>query len=135
MTATEAYLDVANRYISSCEEHITNNIDIQEVLGFKSYHAFESVGGAFNSYRGETIPRRHQDKINLFVLNARREGLPNQKAIATIAILLNSLRNKCLYPDFDGTNYISTQDQISLSDAKNLVRRVKGIITTIERQV
>lgn len=135
MTETRAYLDVANRYISSCEEHINNNINVQEVLGFKSYHAFESIGGAYNSYKGVRIPRKHQDKINLFVINARRDRLPNQKAIATLAILLNSLRNKCLYPDYDGTDYIPSQDQISLPDAQNLVRRVKGIITFVEGQV
>ena len=39
MREDEAYLEVAKRYIESCEQHINYGINIQEVIGFKAYHA------------------------------------------------------------------------------------------------
>jgi len=132
MNEDEAYLDVAKRYIESCEEHISNGINIQEVVGFKSYHAFESIAGAYNSHYGHAVPRGHARKLNTFVINTRRNHLANSRAIAAQAILLSSMRNKYLYPEKTGTNFKRPQDQISLTDAKQLVRKVKGIVRQVE---
>ena len=133
MNEDEAYLEVAQRFIESCEQHISNGINIQEVLGFKSYHAFESIGGAFNSHYGHTIPLSHAKKLNLFVSNARHNTQVNGRSIATIAIILNSMRNKYLYPEVNGTGYICPKDQVSLTDVRYMIRRINGIIRQVEK--
>lgn len=135
MNEDEAYLDIANRYLESCEEHISNNINIQEVIGFKSYHAFESIGGAFNSHFGHPVPKSHVGKLNTFIANARHNPHVNGRAIATVAILMHSVRNKYLYPESSGSSFIIPKQQISLTSAKDAVRRVKGIIRQIERLI
>ena len=133
MNEDEAYLEVAKRFIESCEQHIANGINIQEVLGFKSYHAFESIGGAFNSHYGHNIPRSHAGKLNLFVSNARYNTQVNGRSIATITMILNSMRNKYLYPEVNGTGYICPKDQVSLTDVRNMIRKINGIIRQVER--
>lgn len=133
MNEDEAYLEIAERFIESANQHLLNNINIQEVIGFKTYHAFESIGGAFNSHLGHTVPRGHARKLNLFVQNARSNRLVDSRAIATIAMTLNSMRNKYLYPEGNGSGYITPQNQISLTDARNLFRRINGLIRQIKR--
>ena len=135
MNEDEAYLDIAQRFLHSCEQHIHNAINIQEVIGFKSYHVFESIAGAFNSHFGNYVPRGHIRKLNVFVANSRHSRSVNSFAIATLAITLSSMRNKYLYPERTGTTFIRPQDQISLSDARDLVRRIRGIVRQIERLI
>ncbi|TVL99791.1 MAG: hypothetical protein CV087_16775 [Candidatus Brocadia sp. WS118] len=133
MNEDEAYLDVAQRYIESCQQHLTNGINIQEVLGFKSYHAFESIGGAYNSHYGHRVPRSHAMKLNMFVANSRRDHQVNGRAVAILAMTLNSMRNKYLYPERNGRTFTCPKDQISITNARDLIRRVNGIIRQISR--
>ncbi|MCG8041765.1 MAG: hypothetical protein JAZ15_14600 [Candidatus Thiodiazotropha endolucinida] len=135
MKEDEAYLDVARRFQESCEQHIAHNIDLQEVIGFKSYHAFESIGGAYISHHGRRVPKRHISKLNEFIAIARHDINVNDHAIAALAMLLNSMRNKYLYPEKTGTDYKRPQDQISLTDARSTVRRIKGIIRQVEKNI
>lgn len=135
MKECEAYLDVAERFIDSCEQHIANNINIQEVLGFKAYHAFESIGGAYNSHFGYNVPKSHVRKINTFVTNSRhRHGL-NPHAIAALAIVLSSVRNKYLYPEYVGSDYKTPKEQVSLTDARTTVNRVRGVVRGVSRLI
>ena len=133
MNEDEAYLEIAQRFIDSCEQHLNNGINYQEVIGFKSYHAFESIAGAYNSHYGYTVPRSHQRKLNSFVTNCRRDRQVNSVAIATIAMTINSMRNKYLYPEPDGATFRTPRSQLSLSNARDMVRRINGIIRQIER--
>lgn len=135
MNEDEAYLEIASRYIESCQKHLDNNINIQEVIGFKSYHAFESVGGAFNSHFGYNVPRGHASKLNLFVQTSRHNRHVNPQVIASLAMTLNSMRNRYLYPTKFGNTFQTPQNQISLTDARRLVSRINGIIRRIERLI
>lgn len=135
MNEDEAYLEVAQRYIDSCEQHLNNGINYQEIIGFKSYHAFESIAGAYNSHYGHNVPRSHPRKLNSFVTNCRNDNQVNSMAIATIAMTVHSMRNKYLYPEENGTTYKTPQSQISLTDARGMVRRIHGIIRQIERLI
>ena len=135
MNEDEAYLDVAKRFIDSCEQHIANGINIQEVLGFKSYHAFESIGGAFNSHFGIPVPRSHARKLNSFVSNARHNHQVNGIVIATLAMTLNSMRNKYLYPEPNGTTFKTPKEQVSLTNVREMIRRINGIIRQVERLI
>ena len=105
MNEDKAYLDVAKRYLDSCEKHIANNDNIQEVIGFNGYHALESVAGAFNAHHGHSIPRRHIKKLNLFVTNSARYQLVSRRAIAALVITLHSVRSNCLYPEKIGATF------------------------------
>lgn len=135
MNEDEAYLDIAKRFLESCELHIHHGINIQEVVGFKSYHAFESIGGAYNSHYGHFVPRSHVRKLNSFVANSNHDIHVNFRAIAALAITLNSMRNKYLYPEERSTTFIKPEDQISMTDVRLMVRRVRGIIREIERLI
>jgi len=135
MNEDEAYLDIAIRYLESCNEHINTNTTLQEVIGFNCYHSFESAGGAYNSHYGQVVPKAHARKLNAFVANTRHNTLVNGRAIAAIATMLNSLRNKYLYPEQVGYMFIRPQDQLSMTDCKRLVAKVRGILRQIERLI
>ena len=135
MKEDEAYLNISKRYLESCEKHISNRVNLQEIIGFKSYHAFESIAGAFNSHFRHTVPKSHVRKLNSFVANARHNRYVNSRAIATLAMTLNGVRNLCLYPEKDGGNYKLPMNRLSMKDAKELVRRVKGIVNKIEQLI
>lgn len=136
-------MSISNRYIESVELLIDNDCEIQEVIGFKAYHIFESLGGAFVAYLNEPIPLGHEKKINAFVANYKRVklGRTNHQAIAKMAILLNSLRNKMLYPEVilphptAPKTVLEPKDQIPLKDATELFKRIKGIAHSISEIV
>lgn len=135
MNEDEAYLSVAQRFLSSCEVHLQHHSNLQEVVGFDSYHAFESIGGAYNAHYGHPVPRSHTGKLNSFVANSRFDGNVNPRAIAALAMTLNSLRNRYLYPERNGSDFITPEEQISLTDVRRAVQRVRGIIRQIERLI
>ena len=130
MTEKEIYIEIAQRFIQCCSDQISNNINFQETIGFKSYHAFESIGGAFNSHLGFSVPWKHETKIKSFVGNYRRNAFStiNPLTIAKMAIALNSMRNKYLYPDSTPVGLKAPKDQITLPQAKQLTSQVNGII-------
>lgn len=133
MKEDEAYLEIAERFIDSCDGHVKNAINIQEVIGFKTYHAFESLGGAFNSHYGHTVPRGHAKKINTFVTNSRNNAQINQHNVAVVAMLVASMRNKYLYPELVSGAYKNPKDQLSMTDARTMITRVKGILRQVQR--
>lgn len=135
MREDEAYLEIAQRFIDSCDKHINNGINIQEVVGFKTYHAFESLGGAFNSHYGHNVPMGHAKKLNAFVNNSKHNPQVNNHNVAVIAMLLSSMRNKYLYPEQIGGTYKNPKDQISMTDARTMVNKVKGILRQVERLI
>jgi len=130
MTEKEIYIEIAERFIQCCADQITNSIDYQETIGFKAYHAFESIGGAFNSHLGRTVPGKHNAKINSFVNNYRHNAFStiNPLTIAKMAIALNSMRNKYLYPYPTPIGLKAPKDQITLAQARQLTSRINGII-------
>lgn len=133
MREDEAYLEIAERFIDSCDGHVSNGINIQEVIGFKTYHAFESLGGAFNSHYMHAVPKSHAKKINTFVTNSRHNGQVNGHNVAVVAMLVASMRNKYLYPQLIGGTYKNPKDQLSLTDAKTMISKVKGILRQVQR--
>ena len=135
MREDEAYLEIAERFIESCDGHISNAVNIQEVIGFKTYHAFESLGGAFNSHYGHSVPRGHAKKINAFVTNSRHNAQVNNHNVAVVAMLVASMRNKYLYPEANGGTYKNPKDQLSMTDARTMVARVKGILRQVQRVI
>ena len=125
MDEKSAYSSVARRAISSSVKLATAKL--QESSAFHAYHAFESLGGELCVHYGQTYPRKHPEKIKRFLTLSRRSG--NQRGVAEVAITLNSLdRNLMLYPRRLPTGAFEVpSNRLTVSDAKDLVRRVKGI--------
>ncbi len=73
---------------------------IQEAVGFYTYHAFESLGGALLSANGLEPSWKHPDKINEFVTFAGANGYAFAADVAAIAIQLQSI--KCIYSHKEG---------------------------------
>jgi len=127
MPRPELYRRIAERYAEASQ--LTNN-DVPEASGFSAYHAFESIGCAWIRYHGQHVPLRpHSAKINVFVRlsHGQRFG----RGVATLAILMNSLRNEMLYPAQDGGAYVLPETRISSTNARDLLRRVRGVIRQV----
>ena len=77
----------------------------------------------------------HAKKVKHFTNAAKR--LRNERAIAALAVTLSSLRNELLYPIENLTTgeIQLPEDQISLSQAKALKKRVYGVVKWVEKQL
>lgn len=130
MTEKEIYIEIAERFIHSCKENLDKRINIQEAIGFNAYHAFESIGGAYNAHIGERVPMAHNKKIDSFAFNYRRNPIArvDPSRIAYLAIILTNLRNKLLYPDATPAGLVAPKDQLSLSNIKTLTSQINGVI-------
>lgn len=131
MNVDEAYFEIAERYLESCNQHLSNKIGIQEVIAFKCYHVFESLAGAFNSHFGHAIPKGHVKKINLFVAVSKTHSRRHARAIAELAMVLSSQRNIYLYPSPNGTGFDCPKDKITVPQAERLFKRVRGIVKVV----
>lgn len=121
------YKKISDRYLNASDLLVD---DVHEAAGFSLYHAFESMGAAWIRKNAKVVPRRHESKINMFVSLTRYIG--HRTGIARVAILLNSLRNKMLYPIPEIPSGFSIPHiKFSVSDIKNLSRRVKGVLRII----
>jgi len=136
MSLRNAYIDITKR--SLCAADATLNANIQESVGFHSYHAFESIGGALCSFRMIRYSRNHVTKMNQFVASSRTINISqrNKNMIAALAIQLSSIRNECLYPkEFPGGTIRLPQHLVTLNQAVNILRRVKYITNLIQRHI
>jgi HEPN domain-containing protein len=131
----KAYIHIAERTINSSKT--LANEGIQEISAFCSYHAFESIGGAVCSHLGLNYPRNHHGKLNQFIVASTKLDHRLTHNVSIIAITLNSLgRNDLLYPNSlpDGSFEIPEQ-QLTVSNAHDLVRRIRGIRRVIDKYV
>ena len=132
MNEVEAYVQIAERTINSSDSLAEQGL--QEISAFCSYHAFESMGGAVCSRLRLSFPRSHNGKMNQFVVASLRVGHRFRHSVSTIAIILNSLgRNNLLYPNPlpDGSFEIPEQ-RLSVANARDLVRRIRGLKRIID---
>ena len=129
------YQRVARRSLNASEASL--NAGIQEKSAFLSYHAFESTGCSLSIVAGLSVGRhvRHNDKIRNFILAAQRLG--HGPSVAGIAISLVGIRNNLLYPIQDSATGIITRPEnaITVSQARKLKARVKGIVNWVDTQI
>lgn len=136
MDLKDAYMEVAKRSLDSAEAALSANV--QEAAGFHSYHAFESTGGALCASTGDAYPRDHTKKVNHFVHIANRRAFHPTigQNVAFVASLVSSIRNRCLYPEEQPDGSVRTPDQVlSLSDAKDLKKRVGGVYRKVAKHL
>jgi hypothetical protein len=116
---SERFLQVAN---ITC-------IPVWEGSGFASYHAFESIGAAWIRHRGRNVPMSHRAKLNAFRTLA---PAAHRHSIAGVAIAVNALRNRMLYPvQVGGGAYDRPENQFTPAQAQQLRQRVDGIYNVI----
>jgi hypothetical protein len=136
MSLINAYIDITKR--SLCAADATLNANIQESVGFHSYHAFESIGGALCSFKMIKYSKNHARKINQLVASSRTINIQQRTKImiATLAIQLSSIRNECLYPkEFPGGTIRLPQQFVTLNQAMRILRQVKYITNIIQRHI
>jgi hypothetical protein len=136
MKQKEAYITIAYRYIASAKQHLSAQINTQEVIGFLAYHALESIAVAVIVHYKSSIPTNHEIKLQMFLqfCKINMKDLLNVKSIASVIIRIekSAYRSKFLYPEYKGENkYKSPQEQINLKEARLLVRDVDKIISQI----
>jgi hypothetical protein len=130
------YQRIASRSLISSEATLASGI--QEKAAFLSYHAFESTGCALSlscGFQKVGVGVSHVKKINIFKTAARR--CRNERAVASLAVVLSSLRNHLLYPIEDpATGAIQRpEDIITLTQARKVKQRVGGIVAWVDTQI
>ncbi len=136
MKLKDAYIEVTERSIDAAEATLA--ADRHEATAFYSYHAFESLGGAFCISLGQAYSTDHAKKINQFVAATRTHTTTRGigLTIANIAIEVFSLRNKCLYPQELVSGSSTTPSQhITKKKAEKLLRKVKGVTAKMKKQI
>ena len=136
MDLKSAYTQISERSLTSADASIASGI--QESATFFAYHAFESLGGALCSSVGEVYSKGHSRKINQFVAASRRGKLRVRIShdVAYVGMVLSSFRNKSLYPEELASGAVELpSDFITLSNAKDIVKRVKGVTRKVVREL
>lgn len=126
------YQRIADRALLACEAAIAGGI--QEKAAFLAYHAFESTGCTLSDHVGLPVgPKvKHEDKVKHFKDAATR--FRREIGVARVAVIVASLRNAFLYPIEDKTTGTITrpEDVITLADAKELKKRVAGVVRWVK---
>jgi len=128
MPTPDQYKEISERYMKASDLLLDR---IHEASGFAAYHSFKSIGAAWIRRNNETVPRRHENKLNRFVVlyRGRRFGY----SVALVAILVNSIRNQMLYPiPESGSTFSTPKDEFTQSYIRDLNRRVKGVVNQVK---
>lgn len=131
MTDAKQYQGIADRYQTSAN---ASNKIAHEVSAFAAYHAFESIGAAWLRHIGRKVPTSHRSKLREF--SVRSKPLAMCLSIAQMAIFLEGIRNKLLYPFLTSNGiYEVPQKALTHTESKKLVRRVGGIVRAVSQQL
>ena len=132
MTVAKGYVEVAERALLASNAALQKSI--HEKAAFLSYHAFESIGGAFCAHRGVTYPRGHSNKIGRFVTESKKEKFSG--LVGYLAITYGSLRNALLYPALvPGGSVILPKSVLSASQADRLIGQTDSLVKKIKPNV
>ena len=126
------YLDVAERSLVAAQA--TQDRGLSEKTCFLTYHAFESLGGAWAASAKVRYPLSHPKKLNMFVTLTRAR--PYGRAVPYLAIALASLRNRSLYPQTKpGGAVVAPKDNISPAVAVTLLNRTGGLARAVAKDL
>ena len=125
-----AYLEITERSLEAAEAALAASI--QEKAAFLSYHAFESLGGAWVTSRGNNYPRGHAAKLLSFANSVPQR---HRHSVGRLVIALSSLRNLMLYPDLSTGSVVRPQAQISISAARDQIKRVRGLLNKMRKSI
>ena len=108
----------------------------QEVIGFLTYHALESIGSAVIVHFKSSIPVNHETKLNMFLSLCKKHLVKSVNihlVAATIAKMVNSdYRSRFLYPEYQNAKiYKAPKEQITTAEVRLLIQDVDRIINQI----
>jgi len=110
---------------------------IHEKAGFMAYHAFESSGSALADSCGIPVGGKvsHPKKLDNFRLAARR--CRRERPVAALAVTLQGLRNRLLYPIPSSGGHGSQVPEKALTptEAQKLLARVQGVVNWVDREI
>ncbi len=129
------YQRIAERSLSACDATITANI--QEKAAFLAYHAFESTGCALSVHMGKRVGPTVSHIIKIKNFKDAASALGNGKAVAALAVNIGSLRNSFLYPIIDRSTgrYVLPESKITIAQAKELRKRVRGLMKWVGKSI
>lgn len=136
MDAKSAYLDIVDRELLAAKATLDEGI--HEAATFHSYHAFESLGGAFCEALGRRYPRSHKSKLNTFVSEANRSVFRQKisRQVAVVAMILASVRNECLYPIRSvDKGFRPPRSEFDAVAARRMKHRVAGLCSAVKKAV
>ena len=132
------YQRIAERSLLACNALI--DVGIHEKATFLVYHAFESTGCALASNYGLKVGVgiSHRDKLDKFKEStqiSKNTDLVN--GFLKVAVDLESLRNKVLYPKINRYGHIikMPEEQVTLAQVKNLKNKVFEIWLLINKVI
>ncbi len=135
---------IAQRYIDFANEAINNDMQFQEIIGFVAYHNLECIGCAIIFHNNQEPSTAHNKNIMQFItiykslhkrMSKPKQGkIPHPGEVLRLALYLSSLRNKFLYPTFND-DIKPPQEQIDYEEAKEITRRVTGIVKDIASNI
>ena len=136
MRAKDVYTDIAQRYIASAKQLVSDENGTQEVIGFLTYHALESIGTAVIVHYNSSIPVNHETKLNMFLSLCKKHlsRVVNIHLVATtITTMVNSdYRSKFLYPEYQNAKIRKApKEQITMTEVRLLIQDVDRIINQI----
>jgi len=129
---SSTYLDIVERSLVAAQA--TQDRGLSEKTCFLTYHAFESLGGAWAASAKVRYPQSHSKKLNTFMSLTRAR--PYGRTVAYLAIALGSLRNRSLYPQTEpGGAVVAPKDNISPTVAVTLLKRTGGLARAVENDI
>jgi len=129
---SSTYLGIAERSLVAAQA--TQDRGLSEKTCFLTYHAFESLGGAWAASAKVAYPLSHPKKLNTFVTLTRARSYG--RTVAYLAIVLSSLRNRSLYPQTKpGGAVVAPKDNINPTVAVTLLRRTSGLALAVESDI
>ena len=132
MTLSDEYSRTAQRSAEAADT--LRGSGFQECAAFYSYHTFESIGSALIASRGQPVSSRHKAKINAFTNLSR--GRSYNRTVAELGQQLISLRNSFLYPVVQPGGITSRpEDVLTVKQAEKLLKRVRGLVRRIKRDL
>jgi hypothetical protein len=136
MRAKDVYIEIAQRYIASAKQLVSDENVTQEVIGFLTYHALESIGSAVIVHFKSSIPVNHETKLNMFLSLCKKhlaKSVNIHLVATTIAKMVNSdYRSRFLYPEYQNTKiHKAPKEQITTAEVRLLIQDVDRIINQI----
>lgn len=107
--------------------------EAQEVIGFLTYHALESIGTAVIVHYNSSVPVNHETKLNMFLSLCKKhlsKAVNIHLVATTITTMVNSdYRSKFLYPEYQNAKIRKApKEQITMTEVRLLIQDVDRII-------
>ena len=129
---TQTYLDASDEAVRASKRLLAAGL--YAPAAYHAFHAFESAGNAFSLSHGGVVKRNHEANRGEFKKHYEKAGLLHQ--LAPVQDQAYALRNTSRYPRRNerGERQAPSQ-QIDRETAQEVLRRVRGVLSTIKQNL